>query len=487
MSNDITLKQSGRIMTVYPTAGGSLPDDLLQELKTALTFYQKGYSPREGVSYTERGLYIDTNGILTAGVGFLNRVSKVIKARNFTVSFSRPKFDSVAHSFDWSVLPDDWEFRHRQEECLFKMAGYPWGIIKAPTGIGKSTLIRLECQGYKKAKVLYVTKSTDVANGTYDELVKVIPLVSRVGGGGKAIPGARVVVCNADSIHKVGTDFDIVLVDEVHELATDNYIDQFYQFNKSKMFAFTASLKRPDGRHFELEGLFGSVIFEMDYKEAQANNMVAAMTVEWLIPNLTYDAGCMFGPGADRERGSVWRNDVRNACIADRVKKIPDNSQTLVVAKTVEHVYALKKLLPDFDVVYAPKSSDDERINNLIEEGLIPADAPQMTKQRRNKMREDFSSGKLKKVICNYVWSTGVDFKNLEVLVRADASGESTKNTQVPGRATRITENKKAGLVIDLWDTFSTHLLARSRDRKKEYESNGWHQIWPENRNTKVR
>ncbi len=482
----VLLNQVGRLLIVSMESDSFIPDNLADAITTSLTYFEKSYTPRDGVQFTQKTLYEDSDKTIICGVGFTSRVFKIVKECGYAPVISKNTSLSNNCEMFWDMIPDNFNFRKGQDECLLKIAASDCGTIVAPPGAGKTAIIKLITLLCKKSNIAYVTKRTDIANGVYDSLSQDNARISRLCTGGKYVPHARITVANADSMHKLDRSADILLLDEIHELALDRYIEQFYQFPKAKIFGFTASPKRPDGRHVETEGLTGPVIYSLSYQEALANKSVADIHVEWIVPDLIYDEGAMYAPGADRERAAVWRNDARNKCIATRAKQIPDDDQTLIITKTVEHVYALKELLPDYEVVYAQKSADDQRMLELRAEGLIPEDEPDMTKQRRDQLRKQFESGSLKKVICNYIWSTGVDFRHLAVLVRADASGDSTQNIQIPGRATRVTDAKSKALVIDVWDKHSIGLLSRARIRQKAYDSNGWKQTWPEKNNAKT-
>jgi superfamily II DNA or RNA helicase len=103
---------------------------------------------------------------------------------------------------------------------------------------------------------------------------------------------------------------------------------------------------------------------------------------------------------------------------------------------------------------------------------------PPMTPSARDKMSRDFESGELKKVIATDVWSTGVDFPQLSVLIRADARASVIMDVQAPGRVVRRHDasGKDHGLVIDCMDYFDTAFMRRSTERKRTYAKQGWEQ-----------
>jgi hypothetical protein len=148
----------------------------------------------------------------------------------------------------------------------------------------------------------------------------------------------------------------------------------------------------------------------------------------------------------------------------------------------------LKALLPDYEVVYAQSDQNrldeiavlDEIGDKLLAQGFRPE---AMTPERRENLRRAFETGRLKKVIANDVWSTGVSFERLQVMVRADARSNEIVDEQIPGRVSRIhvASGKSTGIVEDFLDQFDPSGLGRqAQNRKKNYEAKGWTQNLPQ-------
>jgi len=120
---------------------------------------------------------------------------------------------------------------------------------------------------------------------------------------------------------------------------------------------------------------------------------------------------------------------------------------------------------------------DGDMHTSLIKKGMLDMeDEPPMTPAARDQMSRDFVAGTLKKVIATDVWSTGVDFPQLSVLIRADARASEIMDIQAPGRVVRRHDasGKAHGLVIDCMDYFDGAFLRRSMERKKTYMKQGW-------------
>jgi len=146
----------------------------------------------------------------------------------------------------------------------------------------------------------------------------------------------------------------------------------------------------------------------------------------------------------------------------------------------LEHALNLKKLLPDFTLMYAENGMDKQRRRRAIRQGFISEGEPEMTIHRRRQLTEQFEEGILKKVIATTVWNVGVSFNALEVLIRGDGGGSPINDIQIPGRVSRISEGKTVGVIHDYMDHFNSTTLSRSKRRSKVYKENKWTQIFPE-------
>jgi superfamily II DNA or RNA helicase len=348
-----------------------------------------------------------------------------------------------------------------------------------------SVLVRMLCRLFHKSTIHIVTKSAVLADEIFKDVATVIPDVGFCGGGKKRI--RRVTVFIADSLgHGMG-EADLVLADEVHELMAPKYAGLLGMYRRARFFGFSATpTGRMDGRDAELEGIFGPVLYTLSYQEAQAMGRVVPITVEWLRVPTGPDVSGIRNPHV-REKYGIWQNQVRNRILADRVAQFAPDEQVLIMVKTIEHAVHLRQLLPDFTLCYAANGMEDDRMRRLIADGMLPEDEPKMTPGRIVQLRKDFADNKLKKVIANMVWSTGVNFRHLAVLARADAMGSEIRDGQIPGRVCRRIEGvKESALLIDMHDDWSPGYFRKAQLRKSNYRKRGWLQtFWqPANRDT---
>lgn len=489
---DVLLRRLHRTVWATGPSGAPLHPDARGWVADALTYYERKFdytNAAEGgskIELTERKLYsVDPEtGAVIFPLGIRSRVVKGLKTRGFNVlqiggtllqELSTRNPDAVAT--DWDGLLSDFKIYPGQDECLARIVSADGGIIAANTGWGKSVIIRMLCRLYNKAKIHVVTKSKTLAKEIFADLSQIIPSLGFVGDGKNRFD--RVTVLMADSLHHGMGDSDILIYDEAHESCAPSYTAKLGMYARARMFGMTATpTGRMDNRDIVLEAVFGPVLYTFSYQEAQAAGRVVPMTVEWLRVDRGPDVTGITLP-AIREKIGIWQNRTRNQIIADRVKRCDPDDQIMIMVKTIEHAAQLKALLPDYTLAYASNGMDDARLSKYISRGLLPADEPKMTSARLEQLRKEFAAGTLKKVISNYVWSTGVNFPLLNVLVRADTAASEIKDGQIPGRACRrVAGVKESALLIDCDDGWNSTLNRKAQGRRRNYQKRGWLQTW---------
>jgi superfamily II DNA or RNA helicase len=230
-----------------------------------------------------------------------------------------------------------------------------------------------------------------------------------------------------------------------------------------------------------LEPLFGPMVFELTYQQAVDLGLVVPIRVTWLPIRMTFNPVERYSNRVAKKRYGVWTNIERNRIIANAVKEYPETHQILILVETIEHAVNLGALLPDFTLVYGAMFPSD--CTKYKARKLLPADYKPLTDYDKHTLRNKFESGELKRVIATDVWATGVDFEQLNVLVRADDRDSDIVDVQGPGRVSRIYVSpegakKEFGEVIDCMDTFDPTFYRKSMGRRNSYKLLGWEQNW---------
>lgn len=498
VGQQVVIRRSGNLIEVSPDGSSALPRDVRDLLEPHLTYtYQEflrgldRYDPATGydrgpVRFEERRIYrYDGSGRFCCGIGFMGKIRRLLDGVGCKVSVlncdpPHPRKNRFTES--WDNVVNTVSFRPMQDECLVQIAANEYGIIQAPTGFGKGMIITMVCLLYPNAKIHVVTPSKDLVSKTVRALTRFIPNVGQVGIGKKRVE--RVTVFSADSLHLSDGDADIVLADEIHELAAPSYSEALARYRFSRNFGFSATPEgRMDGADAKLESLFGEKIFELSYPKAVELGLVVPIVVEWLDIRMQHNP-CEGKKDTAKKRWGIWRNEERNQILADRILQIDPDEQVLVLVETIEHLMFLRAMLPGFVACYSEQGLKPQDVAMYRKWGLMGEDEEPLTTKEREQLRLDFEAGKIKKAIATKVWATGVDFEQLAVLVRADAQASTIMDTQAPGRVSRVNTagQKPFGLVIDCMDHFDDGFRRKSMSRRRSYDRNEWAQIVPKRR-----
>lgn len=493
----ILVRRSGTLIELSPDGRQPLDPAIVSMLRPLLTYEHKTllrghgrYGPdgnARSMDIQRRNMYAMEEGRLVTGFGFLTSIAEILRRNNITlhyVDISPPKPEGV-YTPDWDNVRRHVEFRAKQEECLYYITQNECGLINAAMGFGKTFMFEAICHLYPRAKIDIVVRPKDIAAGIVRRLSRTLPNIGLVGGGSKC-KGDRITVYTAGSCHHSDGTADFLLGDEIHQLMTDETsraMGQAWRFTRN--FGFTATPSgRMDGADAQLELFFGRQIFHLSYQEAVALQLVVPIHVRWIPIRLTHNPA-HDKDGVTKMRWGIWRNNDRNRLIAEDVRNnYPDqNTQILILTATVDHAIMLWQNLPEFSLCYG-QSIDPDDIERYKRNNYLPRNFIPMTSERRDEMRRAFEVGTLKRVISTDVWSTGVDFSQLQVLYRADARESEIMDAQGPGRVSRLSPStgKEFGEVIDCYDAFDKSFKRKSETRKRHYAALGWSQDWPSGR-----
>ena len=320
-------------------------------LKTKLVRYVDGV--RE--TYTEH-LYTrpegDPGGYFAAG--FLDDVIRMAKSKGIEVKYLDLR-EIPEHAYDTDPGALDVHFRFKQDACIKAITEHDKGIIKCPTGWGKSFVIKVLTTLYPNARFVICTEAASVVSSLYENLVAVHgkSQVGLIKAGTKAEEETkRIQVSTTKSIlrSQIRT-CDILLFDEVHNCG-NNQITELLMNNvdHARMFGFTASLWRGDKAEALIKGLFGDPIAEATYQEAVEHNLVVPIKAI-MLPCRAKERQVTDSMMLDKKLNYIC-NYGRNQQIADVAKSLPEDEQCLIMVSTFEHAVRLHQLLPEFTVCH---------------------------------------------------------------------------------------------------------------------------------------
>ena len=489
----VTLLKHGNRLLVEPTTP-VIADILSAELTFTTRHFHQGESKRKrkamGLSPVELidrpAFTLDHKSRVVCLYGFWKRVKSALTKAGYEVRLKDiapwPAKEDKIFEPVWKNI-EKYDLRPGQPEFLQKILSHRCGRFDCPPGFGKSFLIGLVASLLPKAKISVVSRRVAVIRDRiYPELCSMVGSVGIVGGG-KNRANRRVMCYTEGSMHKAldAGDTHILFGDECHELAADRAAGRLPAWDRSRNYGLSASHDlRADGKDYVTEGVFGPLIFQVDYQKAQDDGLVMPIKVHW--SDVTMDVDPTYGKDnmTAEKRYGIWRNQVRNHVIADDANKYDDDTQTLITCETLDHAVHLKSLLPNFTLVYREDSLTPQKRAKYAKMGLIERDEPLTNIKRRMWLTKQFESGELKKVIATPVWNVGVSFNALRVLIRAEGSSSPINDIQIPGRVSRLSTGKTHGIVHDYLDQFNSKFARRAKGRMKMYKKNGWEQIAPE-------
>jgi len=369
------------------------------------------------------------------------------------------------------------DLRPGQAQVIQAIVDADNGIVDALTGFGKGVVIEKVIELYPKQQHLVVTKSKSVCNQLFKRLSTKFPSTG-MWSSDKHKTGNPMVATAGSMAHLSLEEYDIVQLDEVHELMTHTFLENYPRLENCKLISYSASPdQRMDNTALAMEAYFGVKICKVDYSDGVDLGLVVPIEV-WRV-----DWGCTpinalgnYKHDVRKNRLGYWANFARNNVISRVVyEEIPKrvsekDPQILILVDKVEHALELKKLLPDFDVVYG--GMDKESAEFFKKQGLLTDDP--ISRKEVEKIREQFTAGTKKRVISTGIWNTGVDFPNLSVIIRADGGASQIKDIQMPGRVCRISQGKEKGILVDFGDLFDLWTARRSKFRFDSYKEKKW-------------
>ena len=476
----VNIRRSGNIIEID---GHALP-----VLEPELTYkHREAGKPGSGnkMQITDRPVFRLEGGKIYALCGVLTRVIDVLTKLGIAYTYSdlRPA--------DRQQLTPDYEhfklcipslnFRHKQDHVLATLIGKNRGVIKAPTGYGKTFIMLAMAALYPNSNIVIASPAVTLLDSTYRRMLEISPNVGRVGGGNN--DPKRITLATYLSILKADIDkCDILIFDEVHKVASDKMSKMVAAIsNPVKVFGMSATpYGRSDGANLVTESLIGPLIYELPYDEIADAGIVADIKVAMVeVPRESCDiSSSRWKTKPAKLRWCYWRNGERNQRIAEAATTIPkemgmrDDPQTLVLTDTTEHALRLQQLMPGFEVVYAGLTKD--RRNKLQELGLLAPGAKLLTPSQRREMLGKFEDGVLRKVIATSTWGTGVDCRNLDVIVNASGAPSPINVEQWAGRNSRLYDGKEFGLLIDMRDEWDNWAHGRAKRRITIYNKNKW-------------
>ena len=425
---------------------------IIQALDNLYSFRVPGseYSP----NYRRRGWDRKKHFISRSGVfrtGLLHRILKDLEKINCSPELS--KNEEVGYSLE---RIENIPYYDYQEELINKALHEKRGVIKSPTGSGKTLItagiIKSLASKHKKMIVLFNAKQ--LLTQTYEFLHKVCNINNLGICYGEGYILGDIMLCTVQSIEKVLDthleDSEVLIIDEVHEFCNGKTtlaaIESFP--NASFRIGLTATPPSDPIPRYNLEGSLGPVWSVVSTSSLIEDGKLTKPIIQ-LIKSEEFDPmdnDLMYGEIYDKY---IVLNVNRNNKIKDIVGHIENsykNSKILILTKSLEHTAILHGLIDDS---FKLQGEDD-------------------IGKRYETISEFLNTKSSSVLIGTKILQTGINIEEITHLINARGLKSEVATIQALGRALRKHESKDQVYIYDFMDD-AKYLRAHSKARKTYY------------------
>lgn len=433
---------------------------ILEKIRYEFSVDNKAKKYARNKQFIASRLYaITPTGLFDAGL--VREIAKVVAAKQLASSIEySPESINVFHpcklkSSFYSTLNlplRDYQ-QHAVEQCL----EFGRGICQLATGAGKTLVMASLAASYfsdATYKCLILVPDPGLALQTYNDFLEYkVPFKCSVWTGqNKLDETAHVVIANHDIVlsrfkdHEWIEYVDVLIADEVHSIKKSNQINKIVSKIKTPhKFGFTGTLPSDAIDKWNIIGKFGDVLAEKSSHELREQNYLANVEAKILRikyinqvkePVVTTDSkGNKLSSAEYRaELEFIYNNKYRNNLIQQLCNGFSNN--VLILVNHLQHG----------DVLY-------HQLQNALHNKNVQYIKGEVQLQEREKVKKQMEQNNNMVVIAmSSIFSTGINIKNIHMIVFAAGGKSFIRVVQSIGRGLRKNENKQKLSLIDIQD-----------------------------------
>lgn len=450
-------------LKIYDSVEISMGLDLHSLLKGDLSYcaeYYRDTSQRKVREEYQKSVCLRKNkkGEFFYLIGHLDRIKKLCKSKGIHLDISGDIFKTKVGTPELPGIT----FRDDQSVLISKALKKQRGVIKAPTGSGKTILI-LGIMSAFQGKQLMLVHTLDIVRQTAKDAEKWgFKNIQVFGGGEKEKLTGDFVFATIQTFSKLDPKeymdyFDVCLVDECHRCASfkGQYYKVLTQILAPTKIGFTATLPTTPESEFALEGLIGPMLGELSINDAGDLNILAKPRIRIIkVPeNKALKSIKKYNDAYDE---GIVNNKVRNTIIVDLVKKLIEEKKTcLIFVVKIEHGTVIRK------------AARQRGVN-------IPFVRGSMTKEERDEVKNGLNDGSIPCAIATVVWQEGINIPGLDAVINASGGKSEVAVLQKIGRGLRRTKGKTEVIIYDFFDNSIGFFVAHFGERFALYCDAGW-------------
>jgi len=387
------------------------------------------------------------------------------------------------------------EFWDHQYEAIMAMFESPRGIVRIPTGGGKTAVMAALARYLweeKNWRSLIVTSKKGLAAQTVETFCGFYQgdiLVGQIGDGKRETDG-DIIVATAQSLnhfrpHKrkgkivpgdaeyrdIVENFEVLMLDEAHHSSSDSWYEIGMASGAMLRWGLSATpFKNEELSDTRIRAATGEIIYEVDTDALVDLGLTARPRIAMvmsdnasgrILPKVIkvsrkgnhYESEM---PYHDAYVEGIIENDTHNRSVVRAVQYLTEvkGRQTLVLCRRKDHWNRLHLLLEEFGVKHYAVWGDTATPD-------------------RNLVKKLMGEGTANCVVATTIWDEGEDVNGIDALVLAEGVKSVTNVLQRLGRSMRRDKGFDDVLVVDFAPTCHKKLLEHALARAEAYESEG--------------
>ena len=408
---------------------------------------------------------------MVMGSGFLTYLLAYFESQNWDYEFEdlreyeTEQFDeNKIKSIDWDntllVKPRQYQIDATKIALMERQ-----GLVKAPTGAGKSYMMALLIKILNSPTLILFDK-VSLVHQTRNEFIRFGFDAKECGviQGNNNLPKKYTfaTIQSKDKLLDFLELFKVIVIDEAHGIRAISYQEILTQFKYANRYGFSATPLSMENSADKAKIIYhmGRIIYDEKTTNELINSGVLAKAHIYFIKCDRGDEQTIVWENSGRDYHNLYKqeiveNEYRNALIAKICSK-KKTKKIVVLYEIIEHgdelMKMLKKLLPDREI-FLLSGKDDVKT--------------------RMKAIDNFEKGENSIIVASRIFDQGVDIKSVDVVINTGAGKGFIKAVQRLGRGLRKSGNKESVEYFDILDENSRVLERQSKRRIAIYKKEG--------------
>jgi superfamily II DNA or RNA helicase len=330
------------------------------------------------------------------------------------------------------------------------------GLVELPTGAGK-TVVAFDAIAQLGVRTLIVVPTIELLRQWRAEVIARLgapeSAVGIIGGGERRTGPITVITYDSAALPRRRlAGYGLIVFDEAHHLPAASYRGIVAKAGAPWRLGLSATLRRADGLHTDLEALVGPIVYTRSAEELSAQRHIAAYRERRIFVDLTPEEEVRYAAllaewrwylathrallgGGDLFQALIQRSGYDPA--ARRALRAHHEARLIALnasAKIAEIERLLRRHASDKVIIFSEYTDLVDRISAML---LLPAITYRTPPRERHAILAGFRAGELTKLVTGRVLNEGVDVPDANVAVVASGSASMREYVQRLGRVLR--------------------------------------------------